>query len=72
MSFAADYYPEYPAGDDASFWDYATGAKMDIDIYGRALDDKGPRKIMSKEIKAPQPARRPGERSLHDVVQPRR
>lgn len=51
MSFAADYYPEYPAGDDASFWDYATGAKMDIDIYGRALDDKGPRKIMSKEIK---------------------
>lgn len=50
MSFAQDYYPELP-DDDASYWDYVTGAKMDIDVYGRALDATGPRKLLTKELK---------------------
>lgn len=51
MSFADETYPELPEGDDASFWEYATGAKMNIVTYGRATDAAGPRKLMEKELK---------------------
>lgn len=50
MSFAEDSYPEMTE-DEYSFWEYATGAKMNIVTYGRATDATGPRKLMEKEIK---------------------
>lgn len=50
MSFAEDSYPEMTE-EEYSFWEYATGAKMNIVTYGRAVDATGPRKLMEKEIK---------------------
>lgn len=49
MTFLTDHYPD--ADDDTSFWDYLSGASINADVYGRALDASGPRKLLSKEIK---------------------
>ncbi len=47
ITFTSDVYDE-PAGD--GFWDYLLAQKAGINIYGKALDDKGPRKIFEKVI----------------------
>lgn len=47
ITFTTDIYDE-PQGD--GFWDYMLSQKAGINIYGKALDDKGPRKIFEKVI----------------------
>lgn len=49
VSFAHESY-----GDDEDeskgFWDYLLGCRTDVDVYGPAIDDKGPVKIFSKSL----------------------
>lgn len=33
-----------------SFWEKYSGSKLVIDVYGKAVDEKGPRKLLSKEL----------------------
>lgn len=41
---------KYPQVDGDSFWDYIMAANVQIDVYGRALDASGPRKLLDKNI----------------------
>lgn len=52
MVFARDVMPEDVIDDDeeASYWDYVTAARIDMDIMGPAKDASGPAKITTKQL----------------------
>lgn len=52
MTFISDYYPsdEDIEGDDVTFWDYLTSARLDMTVYASAVDDKGHRAIAERSI----------------------
>lgn len=49
ITLLADVLDE-PDDDDGSFWTYLLSQKASITVYGKALDDKGPRKLFETII----------------------
>lgn len=48
ITFMRDLFE--PEGDGDSFWDYLLAQKASITVYGKALDDKGPREIFTTTL----------------------
>ena len=48
ITFMSDVMEEVP--EDAGFWDYLLAQKAGIIVYGKAIDDKGPRKIFETVV----------------------
>ncbi|MDE5807361.1 MAG: hypothetical protein K2H76_04535 [Muribaculaceae bacterium] len=48
LTFMSDIIEEVP--DDCGFWDYLLAQKAGIIVYGKAIDDKGPRKIFETVV----------------------
>lgn len=48
ISFVTDIMESL--SDDAEFWDYLLAQKIEINVFSRAIDDKGPRKIYSETL----------------------
>lgn len=48
ITFTSDIYDEVP--EDSGFWEYLLAQKAGINVYGKALDENGPRKIFEKVL----------------------
>lgn len=48
ITFMTDLFE--PDGELEGFWDYLLAQKVSVDVYSKAIDDKGPRKIFDKVI----------------------
>ncbi|MDE7414191.1 MAG: hypothetical protein K2N05_10470 [Muribaculaceae bacterium] len=46
ITFMTDLFE--PEGDGTGFWDFLLAQKVAINIYGKAIDEKGPRRIFEK------------------------
>lgn len=45
ITLMADVFDEVADGEDVTFWDYLMAQKVGITVYGKALDNSGPRKL---------------------------
>ncbi len=48
ITFTTDVFDDVP--EDAGFWDYLLSQKAGIIVFGKAIDDNGPRKLFEKTI----------------------
>lgn len=48
MTFMTDLFE--PEGDPSEFWNFLLGQKVGIEVFSKAVDDKGPRKIFERVI----------------------